>query len=99
LRVLEANATEPIRSPKAYLYVVSRNLVLMRLRRQHAHRTDSLEEIDAGSITDGSTDIPEEVARHQELEMLSHAIQMLPARCVSQRGQCRSVSWAVNEPT
>ncbi len=81
MRVLEAHATEPIRSPKAYLYVVARNLVLMRLRRQQVRRTDSLEEIDADSITDDSADIPEEVARHQELEMLTHAIQMLPARC------------------
>jgi RNA polymerase sigma-70 factor (ECF subfamily) len=59
LRVLEAHATTAVRSPKAYLYVVARNLALMKARSRHARNTGSLEEIDAGAILDEATDIPE----------------------------------------
>lgn len=81
IRVLDAHANTPVRSPKAYLYVVARNLALMRIRHQHACIIGSLEEIDAGSILDEAADIPESVARNQELEMLTCAIQTLPTRC------------------
>lgn len=81
VRVLGAHAAAPVRSPKAYLYVVARNLALMQVRRLAARGTGSLEEIDAGRILDETVDIPEAVARTQELELLSHAIQSLPARC------------------
>lgn len=81
LRVLDAHASTPLRSPKAYLYVVARNLALMKARSQHARNTGSLEEIDAGSLLDDATDVPEAVARTQELEMLTQAIQQLPTRC------------------
>lgn len=81
IRVLDARATAPVHSPKAYLFVVARNLALMRIRHQHASGTGSLEEIDVGSILDETADIPEAVARNQELEMLTRAIQTLPTRC------------------
>lgn len=81
VRVLEAHGAAPVRSPKAYLYVVARNLALMRARRLEVRGTRSLEEIDAGRILDETVDIPEAVARTQELELLSHAIQALPTRC------------------
>jgi RNA polymerase sigma-70 factor (ECF subfamily) len=81
LRVLDAHAATAVRSPKAYLYVVARNLALMRARSRHARNTGSLEEIDAGAILDEATDIPEAVARAQELEMLTQAIQQFPSRC------------------
>ncbi len=81
LRVLAANAASGVRSPKAYLYVVARNLALMRKRRQHSRSLRSLEEVDANRILDESVNVSEAVARNQELELLRGAIQALPTRC------------------
>lgn len=40
-----------------------------------------LAESDALSVLDESTDIPHALAHAEELEILTHAIQSLPARC------------------
>ena len=81
MRVLEPHAVTPIRLPRAYLFVLARNLALMRTRRLEAHGTHSLEEIDGGRILDESVDIPDAVARTEELQLLAEAIQALPDRC------------------
>jgi RNA polymerase sigma factor (sigma-70 family) len=81
LRVIEAHRRTPIRSAKAYLFAAARNLVLMGSRSSRARCTRSLEEIDASRIQDDSADVRESVARTQELEILTLAIQSLPTRC------------------
>jgi RNA polymerase sigma-70 factor (ECF subfamily) len=81
LRVLRARQEGGVRSPKALLFVVARNLALMQLRRRRVAGTESLAEIDAGGILDEDADVPGQVARAQELDMLSQAIQTLPVRC------------------
>lgn len=81
VRVLRARTEGEVRSPKAYLFVVARNLALMQARRRLVARTDSLADVDSTKILDESVDIPHEVSRSQELEMLTRAIQSLPARC------------------
>ncbi len=81
IRVLRARAEGEVRSPKAYLFVVARNLALMQVRHRKVAREDSLAEIDCSSILDESVDIPHAVAHAQELEMLTKAIQSLPTRC------------------
>jgi RNA polymerase sigma factor (sigma-70 family) len=81
MKVIAAHAESPVRSPKAYLYVVARNLAIMQLRRQHVRRGDSLEEMDASGIMEEGIDVRHQVARAQELEMLTDAIQSLPTRC------------------
>jgi RNA polymerase sigma factor (sigma-70 family) len=81
LRVLRAHAATPVRSPKAFLFVTARNLALMQLRHRGVQREDSLAEIDGSSIVDESPAIPHAVARAQELELLTKAIQSLPTRC------------------
>ncbi len=81
LRVLAARRTGEIRSPKALLFVTARNLALMHLRRERVRRSDSLAEIDASGILDQNADILDAVARAQELELLTQAIQALPTRC------------------
>lgn len=81
LRVLNSHEARGVDSPKAFLFATARNLVLMQLRHRRVERAESLAEMDATSILDESTDIPGEVARAQELQMLTHAIQSLPARC------------------
>ena len=81
LRVLQARETSEVESPKAFLFATARNLALGRVRRQKVSGEDSLAEIDVQSILDESTDVPHAVARAQELEILTHAIQSLPTRC------------------
>ncbi len=81
IRVLRARAETQVRSPKAYLFVIARNLALMQLRHARVAKEESLTEIDGSGILDEGVDIPHAVARAQELEMLTQAIQSLPPRC------------------
>ncbi len=81
MRVLRASEEASLRSPKAYLFAVARNLALMRLRHQQVAQVESLAEIDCSRILDEGVDVPQAVARAQELEMLTDAIQSLPTRC------------------
>ncbi len=81
-RVLRAQATTQIVSPKAFLFATARNLALGRMRQRHvAVSLDCLAEIDAESVLDEAAPVPDQVARAQELELLTQAIQSLPTRC------------------
>ncbi len=81
-RLLEARATTAIEAPKAFLFVIARNLALGRIRRQQAAGSwNGLAEFDLESVLDESADVPQTVARNQELELLTQAIQSLPTRC------------------
>jgi RNA polymerase sigma factor (sigma-70 family) len=81
-RVLAARETSAIESPKAFLFAVARNLALGRLRRAHiVGGENGLAEYDIESVLDEAVDVPHAVARAQELEILTEAIQSLPARC------------------
>lgn len=81
-RVLEARRTAPIEAPKAFLFATARNLVLGRLRHQRVTGTTiGLAENEVERILDDAADVPEAVGRAQELELLTQAIQSLPARC------------------
>jgi len=81
LRVLRAHESREIESPKAFLFATARNLVLMQLRHRRVERTDALAETDVSGILDESADVPGAVARAQELEILTQAVQSLPPRC------------------
>lgn len=70
-----------MQSPKAFLFATARNRAVDRLRTRIAHPTETLAEIDALDVLDESDTIPEVVARNQELELLTLAIQSLPPRC------------------
>lgn len=81
VRVLKARASGDVRSPRAFLFVTARNIALMQLRHRAVAREDSLTESELWDILDESVDVPQAVARAQELELLTKAIQTLPARC------------------
>lgn len=81
VRVLRAHAEGRLQSPKAYLFAVARNLALDRLRHHHVARTESLVGNDDVDVLFDDADVVETVARNQELELLTHAIQQLPDRC------------------
>jgi RNA polymerase sigma-70 factor (ECF subfamily) len=81
-RVLRARETTEIASPKAFLFATARNLVLARIRHQYTVAGETpLAEIGANDVLDESGDVPEAVARTEELEILTRAIQSLPTRC------------------
>jgi RNA polymerase sigma factor (sigma-70 family) len=81
VRVLRARAAGALHAPKAFLFATARNLALDYVRRHAVARTDALVETDLSNVLDETGDIPETVARHQELALLTEAIQTLPARC------------------
>lgn len=82
LRVLKVRENgERIDSPKAFLFATARNLALMQWRHRQVEKTNSLTETDVTDILDESTDVPNAVARAQELQILTQAIQCLPTRC------------------
>ena len=81
-RVLEARENTEIEAPKAFLFATARNLALGRLRRSYAVASpNALADFDIESVLDETADVPNAVARSQELELLTQAIQSLPTRC------------------
>jgi RNA polymerase sigma factor (sigma-70 family) len=75
-----ARGTE-MRSPKAFLFATARNRAIDLLRSHAAHRTETMAEIDALNVLDETDGVSEAIARNQELELLTQAIQSLPERC------------------
>jgi len=80
-RVLEARRSTEIASPKAFLFATARNIALGRIRKQVTRGQVSLADIDVLGVLDESEDVSHAVARSEELELLTEAIQSLPARC------------------
>jgi RNA polymerase sigma factor (sigma-70 family) len=81
VRLLRARDTGALNSPKAFLFAIARNLAMDRVRRRHILQAESFAENDALSVLEEGEGIPETVARIQELEILTEAIQSLPDRC------------------
>jgi len=80
-RVLRARDRGPLDNPKAYVFATARNLALDHFRRTHGADAKALTENEAGNVLDESEGIPESLVRHQDLELLTEAIQTLPDRC------------------
>lgn len=81
VRMLRAHDRMEVQSPKAFLFAIARNLALDHFRHRRADGEKSLVENDVLSVLDEDEDIPENVARSQELGFLTEAIQSLPDRC------------------
>ncbi|MBP7140947.1 MAG: sigma-70 family RNA polymerase sigma factor [Opitutaceae bacterium] len=81
VRVLQAHEKGPMQSPKAFLYAVARNLALDQVRRRHVAGENDPARVDELNLLDETIDVSETVARNQELEILTQAIQTLPDRC------------------
>lgn len=81
VRLLRAREQGEVTSPKAFLFAVARNLALDRLRHRAVSRAEPLVENEALSVLEEGDGIPETIARNQELELLTEAIQSLPDRC------------------
>ena len=81
IRVWRVRQTGEVRSPKALLFTTARHLALDELRRRKIVPIEPIAEIDGLAVLDESTTGADRVAHHQELELLTQAIQSLPARC------------------
>jgi RNA polymerase sigma-70 factor (ECF subfamily) len=81
LRVLRAHERGQLDSPKAFLFATARNLALDRIRHRHVARPAPLVENEGWDVLYDADDVAETVARNQELELLTEAIQSLPDRC------------------
>lgn len=80
-KVCQAHQTVGITSPRAFLFTTARNLALDRLRRHQIVKIESLAEIESLSVYSDKDGVAETVAKNQELELLTQAIQSLPDRC------------------
>ncbi len=80
-RVLAARARRPLLAPKAFFFATARNLAYDYFRKLSVARPNVLREFDELSVLDETVDIPETLARNQEIELMTQAIQALPDRC------------------
>lgn len=81
LRILKVRRNDPVKAPKAFLFATARNLALNAVRSAKV-RGDDLESSGITvDLVDQSPDAGETVARYEELEILTQAIQALPDRC------------------
>lgn len=81
LRILRVRQTSPVNAPKAFLFATARNLALNAARGARVRGELAVEQLDADELLDDGLGVPETVARYEELEILTRAIQSLPDRC------------------
>ena len=81
IRVWRVRQNGEVRSPKALLFTTARHLALDELRRRKIVPIEPIAEIDHLSVLDEGASAVESATRNQELDLLTQAIQSLPARC------------------
>lgn len=81
VRVLQARGRDQVQFPKAFLFATAKNLAIDYFRNLKSTAECQLVDNDVATVLDESAGVPESVARHQELSLLTEAIQSLPARC------------------
>jgi len=80
-RVWQAHEGGAVSSPRALLFTTGRNLALDELRRRQIVTFESVTEIADLPVYEDVATAAEAAAHHQELEILTKAIQSLPDRC------------------
>ncbi len=80
-RVWRERQARPVPSPRALLYTTARNLALDQLRRRQVVRIDGLAEFADLPVLEQSPSAADTTAHHQELDLLTQALQSLPERC------------------
>jgi len=78
---LKAHDEGLLRSPKAFLFGAARNLALLSLRSRKVRGYGTMVQIEDCDLLDEKSGVLETVARNQELQILTLAIQSLPDRC------------------
>ncbi|MDB6127991.1 MAG: polymerase subunit sigma-24 [Verrucomicrobia bacterium] len=80
-RVLIAREKREITAPKAFFFATARNLAYDQYRKMKGVIVDALGEEEEFSVLDETANVAETVARNQEIELMTQAIQALPDRC------------------
>jgi RNA polymerase sigma-70 factor (ECF subfamily) len=70
-----------VRSPKALLYTTASHLALDEIRRRKIVPFESLRDDDHLTVIEDAPPAPDTVARREELELMTQAIQSLHPRC------------------
>ena len=81
LKVCEARRKGPVNAPKAFLFATAHNLALNLARHSRVRQEHIVEHADPCAVLDEDPGVRERVARYEELEILTRAIQSLPERC------------------
>lgn len=81
LRARDRGQLDNLENPKAYLFATARNLALDHFRRLQTNAANGLAENALEDVSDETGNIRENLARHQDLELLTAALQSLPDRC------------------
>ena len=81
LCILRVRLTDPVKAPKAFLFATARNLALNATRNAKVRGEHVVDLLDEADVLDEVPSVPETVARYEELEILTRAIQSLPDRC------------------
>lgn len=81
LKILKSRKEEPIKAPKAFLFATARNIALNMIRASNVRGERIAFQIDDIDVLDDVESVQETIARNQELEALTSAIQALPQKC------------------
>ncbi len=81
MKALAANDKSRLRTPKSFLFTTARNQAINASKRAEIRGENVLAKIEDLDVLDTESDVAEEVAQKQELEILEQAIESLPARC------------------
>ena len=81
LRVWKARVVQPIASAKAYLFKVARHVALDLVRREKISPISSVTALADLSVLDNRPGVVETTCSREEIVLLAHAIDKLPARC------------------
>ena len=81
LRVFEAHLRKEVKAPKAFLFATARNIALNAVRASNVRGEQWNTQVGELDLLDDRVDVQETIARNQELEILTTAIQLLPRSC------------------
>lgn len=81
LRAFKAESSEPIKSPRAYLFRVARNIALRELGKNSRQLTDYLEDAIDDSILGTEASVEEDLIAQQKLQLCCAAVAELPEQC------------------
>lgn len=70
-----------IRSPKAFLFRIARNLALKELRRKSRRITSYIEDLGATEVIDEQSSVEDQVAQRERLAVFCKAAATLPLQC------------------
>jgi len=81
VRLLRARETGRVACARAYLFTIARNAANGLLRRPRLFHEEPITAASVLRIVQSGADVAEQVSLRQEIELLLHAIDALPARC------------------